>query len=125
MTTLGKDGSICYVREDGKIRKEEIGICQVEQVVDATGSGDAYMAGFVYGYLHGYSPADCCRLEVYYLTLFYRQKGAVQMRQQNRNYYRNLKHYAERGNADEYIIYGEQAKKRLRNMYFFREIHGE
>lgn len=57
-----KDGSICYVREDGKIRKEEIGICQVEQVVDATGSGDAYMAGFVYGYLHGYSPADCCRL---------------------------------------------------------------
>ncbi|EKC69536.1 kinase, PfkB family, partial [human gut metagenome] len=23
---------------------------------------DAYMAGFVYGYLHGYSPADCCRL---------------------------------------------------------------
>lgn len=62
MTTLGKDGSICYVWEDGKIRKEEIGICQVEQVVDATGSGDAYMAGFVYGYLHGYSPADCCRL---------------------------------------------------------------
>ena len=62
VTTLGKDGSICYVREDGKIRKEEIGICQVEQVVDATGSGDAYMAGFVYGYLHGYSPADCCRL---------------------------------------------------------------
>lgn len=49
-------------------------------------------------------------LEVYYLTLFYRQKGAVQMRQQNRNYYRNLKHYVERGNADEYIIYGSKRR---------------
>ena len=34
----------------------------MEQVVDATGSGDAYMAGLFIGYLHGYSPADCCRL---------------------------------------------------------------
>lgn len=32
------------------------------------------------------------------------------MRQQNRNYYRNLKHYAERGNADEYIIYGSKRR---------------
>ena len=62
VTTLGKDGSICYVREEGKIRSEKIGICEVEHVADATGPGDAYMAGFVYGYLHGYSPEDCCRL---------------------------------------------------------------
>ena len=58
-------------------------------------------------------------LEVYYLTLFYRQKGAVQMRQQNRNYYRNLKHYAERGNADEYIIYGSKRRNGCEICTFF------
>lgn len=35
-------------------------------------------------------------LEVYYLTLFYRQKGAVQMYRQSRSYCRNLKHCTER-----------------------------
>ena len=62
VTTLGKDGSICYIREENGIRQERIGICPVEQVVDATGSGDAYMAGFMYGYLNGYKPEQCCKL---------------------------------------------------------------
>ena len=62
VTTLGKDGSICYIREEDGIRQERIGICPVEQVVDATGSGDAYMAGFMYGYLNGYKPEQCCKL---------------------------------------------------------------
>lgn len=62
VTTLGKDGSLCYIKEEGKIRREKIGACQVEQVVDATGSGDAYMAGFLYGYMNGYAPKECCKL---------------------------------------------------------------
>lgn len=62
VTTLGKDGSICYIREEDGIRQERIGICPVEQVVDATGSGDAYMTGFMYGYLNGYKPEQCCKL---------------------------------------------------------------
>ncbi len=36
VTTLGKDGSICYIREEDGIRQERIGICPVEQVVDAS-----------------------------------------------------------------------------------------
>lgn len=62
VTTLGKDGSLCYIREGDIIRQEKIGICKVDHVVDATGSGDAYMAGFIYGYLKGYKAEECCRL---------------------------------------------------------------
>ncbi len=62
VTTLGKEGSICYVRTENGIKKEQIGIRHIENVVDATGSGDAYMAGFLYGYLKGYNPKECCKL---------------------------------------------------------------
>lgn len=62
VTTLGKDGSICYTRTKDGVRKENIAIRKVENVVDATGSGDAYMAGFIYGYLNGYESKDCCKL---------------------------------------------------------------
>ncbi len=62
VTTLGKEGSICYTRTKDGVKKETIGIRPVENVVDATGSGDAYMAGFTYGYLNGYDPKDCCKL---------------------------------------------------------------
>ncbi|MCI9527759.1 MAG: carbohydrate kinase family protein [Lachnospiraceae bacterium] len=62
VNTLGREGSVCYIREGEKVRKEKIGICKVERVVDATGSGDAYMAGFIYGYLHGCQPEECCKL---------------------------------------------------------------
>lgn len=61
VTTLGKDGSICYTRTENGVKQERIGIRPIENVVDATGSGDAYMAGFIYGYLNGYTPKDCCK----------------------------------------------------------------
>ena len=62
VTTLGKDGSICYTRTEDGVQKENIAIKKVEKVVDATGSGDAYMAGFIYGYLNKYTSKDCCKL---------------------------------------------------------------
>lgn len=62
VTTLGKEGSIYYEKTKEGIRSEKIGICPVEQVVDATGSGDAYIAGFLYGYLSGMNATDCCKL---------------------------------------------------------------
>lgn len=62
VTTLGKEGSICYERTSEGIREHRIGICKVEHVVDATGSGDAYISGFLYGYLNGRPVEECCRL---------------------------------------------------------------
>lgn len=59
VTTMGKEGSICYEKTANEIRTECIPICPVEQVVDATGSGDSYMAGFLYGYLNNMSCRDC------------------------------------------------------------------
>ena len=34
----------------------------VTDVVDTTGAGDLYAAGFLYGFTHDYSLADCGRL---------------------------------------------------------------
>lgn len=62
VTTLGKDGSICYERTDNGIIKHHIGVCSIEKIVDATGSGDAYISGFLYGYLQNRPVEECCRL---------------------------------------------------------------
>lgn len=62
VTTLGKEGSICYERTENGVKQHRIGICKVENVVDATGSGDAYISGFLYGYLQGRDVETCCKL---------------------------------------------------------------
>ncbi|MFA9462754.1 MAG: carbohydrate kinase family protein [Velocimicrobium sp.] len=63
VTTLGKDGSVCHERlESGKIKEHQIGICNIENMVDATGAGDAYIAGFLYGYLEERPLRECCCL---------------------------------------------------------------
>jgi len=62
VTTLGKKGSLFYEKtgdtfETGSVRAAEFG-----KVVDTTGSGDAYMAGFIYGYIHGRKIRECCSM---------------------------------------------------------------
>lgn len=55
--TLGRDG--CYIRTgDKEIRVEAENI----RVVDTTGAGDAFAAGFLYGLVRGYDPEICARL---------------------------------------------------------------
>jgi sugar/nucleoside kinase (ribokinase family) len=56
--TCGKDGSV-IVTPDGIL---PVAAEPVERVVDTTGAGDLYAAGFLYGLTHGRSLADCGRL---------------------------------------------------------------
>lgn len=60
--TLGKKGSVYYQKTKDGILSHYIEAAEFGKVVDTTGSGDAYMAGFLYGYLHGRAIKDCCSL---------------------------------------------------------------
>lgn len=63
ITTYGKKGSTYYLRgENGSVESKCIPICDCTKVVDATGSGDSYIAGFLYAYLRDMPIADCCRM---------------------------------------------------------------
>ena len=48
----------------------------VEQVVDTTGAGDAYCAGFLYGWVHDKSLAECARAGTLCATAVIQQVGA-------------------------------------------------
>ena len=49
---------------------------KVEKVVDTTGAGDAYCAGFLYGYANGLPLADCARYGTRCATQVIQQIGA-------------------------------------------------
>jgi len=49
---------------------------KVEQIVDTTGAGDAYSAGFLYGWANGKSLADCARYGTHCATMVIQQLGA-------------------------------------------------
>ncbi|MBC7081131.1 MAG: carbohydrate kinase family protein [Thermoplasmatales archaeon] len=53
--TLGEKGSMIY-REKKKIPSIKV------KCIDATGAGDAFKAGFWYGWLEGYDIEKCCKI---------------------------------------------------------------
>jgi len=70
--TRSNKGSIIVHR--GKQHVQEA--TPVEQVVDTTGAGDAYCAGFLYGWVHDRSLAECARAGTLCATAVIQQVGA-------------------------------------------------
>lgn len=77
VTTLGADGSICYIRKGKNIIEKRIEAIRINNVVDASGGGDAYMSGFLYGYLKDFDPEDCCRLGTIMASHIIQKEGCL------------------------------------------------
>lgn len=60
ITTFGKDGSVIEGNKVGEALA--IGAARPDKIADPTGAGDAYRAGFLYGYLRQWQLRDCGRL---------------------------------------------------------------
>ena len=58
VVTFGAEGSQIY---DGDT-SEKIHACSLEKVVDPTGAGDAFRAGFLYGYVRDWQLKQCAQL---------------------------------------------------------------
>lgn len=73
VVTLGKQGSRIY--ENGEV-KGEIPVFPPKQIIDPTGVGDAYRAGFLKGYLHGFDLLLCAQMGSLAATYSLEELGA-------------------------------------------------
>jgi len=58
VVTLGENGCVVYC----KGQEHQQAAARVQTVVDPTGAGDAFRAGFIHGYVRGWEPLKCARL---------------------------------------------------------------
>ncbi len=70
--TRSEQGSV-IVHKDVKIVQAA---SKVEEVVDTTGAGDAYCAGFLFGWANNHSLEECAKLGTYCATMVIQQLGA-------------------------------------------------
>jgi sugar/nucleoside kinase (ribokinase family) len=62
VTTRGAEGSTFQEKRDGAVVTGHVGVARCSAIVDTTGSGDAFIAGFLYGLLRGRDTEFCCKL---------------------------------------------------------------
>lgn len=60
--TEGAQGSTCLLKGKSGIRRERVKAARPKILKDTSGSGDAYIAGFMYGYLEGKELHTCAEL---------------------------------------------------------------
>lgn len=70
--TRSEKGSV-IIHRDEIVTQEAT---RVEKVVDSTGAGDAYSAGFMFGWVNDYSLAEAARLGTFCATTVIQQLGA-------------------------------------------------
>ena len=70
--TRSNKGSVIVHRGEQHVQEAT----PVEQVIDTTGAGDAYCAGFLYGWVHDKSLAECARAGTLCATAVIQQVGA-------------------------------------------------
>jgi adenosine kinase len=70
--THGKDG--CTVYEHGSL-KGDVPVFPPSQILDPTGVGDAFRAGFLKGYLHGFDLLLCAQIGTLAATYCLEEKG--------------------------------------------------
>ncbi len=76
ITTLGKDGSVIEGRSVASPLR--IGTAKPASVADPTGAGDAYRAGFLYGYLRQWDLRVCGQLGAVVASFIVEQHGTQQ-----------------------------------------------
>lgn len=72
VTTRSDKGSVIVHRDS----VHEQSATPVDKLVDSTGAGDAYCAGFLYGWANGWSLPECARLGTFVATHVIQQIGA-------------------------------------------------
>lgn len=70
--TRSEQGSVIVHKEETVMQAA----FKVEQIIDTTGAGDAYSAGFLYGWVNGKSLQDCARYGTHCATMVIQQLGA-------------------------------------------------
>ncbi|NCF24084.1 MAG: adenosine kinase [Gammaproteobacteria bacterium] len=70
--TRSEHGSVIFHRGELHVQQAT----PVEKVIDTTGAGDAYCAGFLYGWVHDRSLAECARAGTLCATAVIQQVGA-------------------------------------------------
>jgi adenosine kinase len=62
LVTYGTKGSDCYSKDNEIITRTHIDALLTDTCIDTTGSGDAYIAGFIYGYVNGYTKQQSAQM---------------------------------------------------------------